>query len=376
MKISEFIEQDIEGILGEWDEFARTIPAAASMNPQALRDHARGILMRVAREMEQSQSDTRQAAKGRGEHDTPRSGVDSAAQTHAVGRLADGFSMPDMVSEYRALRASVVRRWSAQQHPGPNALEELTRFHESIDQALTESIKRFSEQLDRARELFMGALGHDLRTPLHVIIQCAQYVTRPETPTRTHAQMAAYISESAERIRNMVEDLLDVARTKLGGSMPINVSTMDLVSMCHAAINEQRLAHPSVTFLVDLPPTLSGSWDGPRLHQLVTNILRNAIQHGDASKPVSIAAQGDGDRILIKIHNEGKPIPEHMLPKLFEPLVRGENTPAEQRGASMGLGLYIANTIANAHGGTISIESAVNLGTTFTVCLPRDLAAS
>jgi signal transduction histidine kinase len=375
MRLSEFIKRDIDGILGEWDEFARTIPAAASMDPKELRDHARDILMWVAREMEQSQSDTHKAEKGRGEHDALNGGVDSAAQIHAVGRLEDGFSLPDMASEYRALRASVIRRWNAQQHSGPHALEDLTRFNEGIDQAQTESIKRFSEKLDRARELFMGALGHDLRTPLHVIMQCAHYVSRPETATRTHAQLAAYISESAEHIRNMVEDLLDVARTKLGGSMPIDVSTMDLVSMCHAALNELRLAHPSVTFVTDMPQTLSGSWDGARLRQLVTNILRNAIQHGDPTQPISLSAQEDGERVLMKIHNAGEPIPEHMLDKIFEPLVRGEHTPAQHRGSSMGLGLYIANTIASAHRGSIKVESAVNHGTTFTVCLPRDLAA-
>jgi signal transduction histidine kinase len=376
MRLSEFIKHDIEGILSEWEEFARTIPAAAAMDPKALRDHAKEILTRVAREMEHSQSGTQSAEKGRGERDTSNSGVDSAAQTHATGRLADGFSLPDMASEYRALRASVIRRWNAQGYSGPDALEDLTRFNEGIDQALTESIIRFSEKLDRARELFMGALGHDLRTPLHVIMQCAQYVTRPETATRTHAQMAAYISESAEHIRNMVEDLLDVARTKLGGSMPINVSTMDIVSLCRAAVDELKLAHPSVTFVTDLPQTLSGSGDRARLHQLVTNILRNAIQHGDATKPILLSAQEDGGRVLIEIHNSGDPIPEHLLHRLFEPLVRGEHTPAHQRGSSMGLGLYIANTIASAHRGTIRVQSAINDGTTFTVCLPRELDAS
>src|SRR5687767_12717076 len=136
MRLSEFIKQDIQGILAEWDEFARTIPAAASMDPAELRDHAKDILMWVAREMEQSQSETHKAEKGRGEHDA-FGGADSAAQIHAVGRLADGFSLPDMASEYRALRASVIRRWNAQQHSGPDALEDLTRFNEGIDQAQT-----------------------------------------------------------------------------------------------------------------------------------------------------------------------------------------------------------------------------------------------
>lgn len=370
MTLAEFIRKDMDGILDEWIAFARTIPAAAPLNRKALRNDAREILSRIAIDMEKEQSEPMRFARSQGTEDTQRDGRDSAAQSHAGARLLEGFTLPDMVSEYRALRASVVRRWIAQRSPAPEALTEITRFHEGIDQALAESTKRFTDKLDRARELFMGALGHDLRTPLHVTMQCAQYLSRPETATRTHAQIGGYIAESAEDIRDMVEDLLDVVKTKLGGSMPISIESVDLVGLCHAAVNEIRITHPSVNFQTSVPNALFGMWDGRRLRQLLMNLLKNAVQHGDASLPIALSAQREGTDALVTVHNQGKPIPTHLLPKLFEPLTRGEHIPEHQRGASLGLGLYITETITAAHRGRIAVDSTVESGTTFTVRLP------
>lgn len=370
MKLAKFITKDMDGILDEWIAFASTIPAAAALSRKALRNDARAILSRIAAEMEQQQSEEVRAAKSRGTEDMPGAGRDSAAQSHAGARLLEGFTLPDMVSEYRALRASVVRRWTAQESPDAKSLDEITRFHEGIDQALTESTIRFTDRLDRARELFMGALGHDLRTPLHVIMQCTQYLSRPETATRTHAQIGGYIAESAEQIRDMVEDLLDVVKTKLGGSLPISTESVDLVHLCHRAVNEVRITHPSVNFQTNVPSALFGTWDGGRLRQLLMNLLKNAVQHGDPSKPITLSAQQEGKDAVVKVHNEGKPIPAQLLPKLFEPLTRGEHIPEYQRGASLGLGLYIAEAITAAHGGRIEVDSAAERGTTFTVHLP------
>lgn len=370
MTLAQFIRKDIDGVLDEWIAFASTIPAAAPLSRKALRNDARAILFSIAVDMEKEQSDEMRAAKSRGIEDTLRNGQDSSAQSHAGARLLEGFTLPDMISEYRALRASVVRRWTAQVRPGPESLKEMTRFNEGIDQALAESTMRFTEKLDRARELFMGALGHDLRTPLHVIMQCTQYLSRPETATRTHAQIGGYIAESAEHIRDMVEDLLDVVKTKLGGALPISAELVDLAQLCHQAVNEVRITHPSVNFQINVPNALFGTWDGGRLRQLLMNLLKNAVQHGDPSMPIVLSAQREREGAVVKVHNEGRPIPARLLPKLFEPLTRGEHIPEYQRGASLGLGLYISETITAAHGGRIDVDSAPERGTTFTVHLP------
>src|SRR5690606_25175036 len=118
------------------------------------------------------------------------------------GRLEEGFAMPEMVSEYRALRASVIRRWREQMDaPSSEALDQIVRFNEGIDQALAESVQRFSDNLARARELFMGTLGHDLRGPLHVILRAASYLQKPETPERQHADMVRHVLASAEHMQ-------------------------------------------------------------------------------------------------------------------------------------------------------------------------------
>jgi signal transduction histidine kinase len=370
MKLSQFIRHDINGIVDEWSVFARTIPASDLLDLKALENDARLILLRIAGEMDKPQNDAESASKSRGERDTDVGSADSAAQTHAGARLADGFNLIEMVSEYRALRASVIRRWRAQKDPDAGALDELTLFNEGLDQALTESVKRFTDRVDKARELFMGALGHDLRTPLQIIMQCTRYLDLPETPTRSHAQMKGHIAESAETINTMVEDLLDVVRTKLGGSFPLSGLPADLVRICCRTIDEVRLANPGVNFLADVPAVLSGVWDRARLHQLFTNLLKNAVQHGDVTKPITVAVRQEGQRAVVTVHNEGQPIPQHLLSKLFDPLTRGENIPDHKRGASLGLGLYIANTIACAHGGRIDVDSTTERGTTFTVSLP------
>ncbi|MBL8265257.1 RsbRD N-terminal domain-containing protein, partial [Steroidobacter sp.] len=109
MTLADFIRKDLDGILDEWVAFAGSIPVASALSRKALRNDAQAILLRIAADMEYEQSDAMRAAKSRGTEDTQQDGLDSAAQSHAGARLLEGFTLPDMVSEYRALRASVVQ---------------------------------------------------------------------------------------------------------------------------------------------------------------------------------------------------------------------------------------------------------------------------
>jgi signal transduction histidine kinase len=374
MKLAQLILEDMEGILQEWEDFARTLPAAASMDKKQLRDHAEKILRAIARDMDSPQSTTEEASRSQGKSDTEERGAqDSAAQTHGGERLDDGFSAPEMVAEYRALRASVIRRWRKQTGVASEAaLAEATRFNEGIDQALAESIKRFSDNLNRSRELFMGALGHDLRGPLHVILAAAAYLQNLEISERKRADMVGHVLQSAGHMRRMIEDLLDVARTKLGGSLPIAPSAADAGEICDRVLAEMRALHPDRQFHVETSGDLRGTWDAARLDQLLSNLVSNALQHGDPTKAITIQAQDQGESIRLSVHNEGEPIPERLLERIFEPLVRGEKAHAAGGpAANLGLGLYIASTIARAHGGSIDVQSTKARGTTFSVSLPR-----
>ncbi len=157
--LAEFIVSNMETILQEWEQYAKGIPEAVGMDTETLQDHAEQILRTIARDMAQPQSSDQQDAKSKGHGPRPLKG-DTPAEEHASGRQRDGFGLVDMVSAYRALRASVLRLWEMEANfADRDAVAEITRFNEAIDQALSESVGRYSEQLDRSRELFIGVLG-------------------------------------------------------------------------------------------------------------------------------------------------------------------------------------------------------------------------
>jgi signal transduction histidine kinase len=280
-----------------------------------------------------------------------------------------------MVSEFRALRASVIRLWIAQRGRSDDDWPyELTRFNEAIDQALCESVRCFSAQLDRSRELFMGVLGHDLRTPLHIILASSAKLMNDKCTPEQGKLLGKYVHDSGQHITDMITDLLDVVRTKLGGTLPLQRELMDAMTVCHHVAEQFRVLHPDRELSLQLSGNLHGCWDRMRLHQLLTNLLRNAFQHGDSAGRITLCASEQGEWVSVTVHNPGEPIDPSQLAHIFEPLRRGQAQGNERDNFSMGLGLYIADTITKAHQGTLSVQSSGELGTSFTARLPRDLS--
>ncbi len=171
----------MEAILAQWEAFAGTqLPASASMAPPALRDHAEAILLAVAKDLSTFQTKIAQAEKSRGLALQLIDAPETAAQTHAHLRLRSGFDINQLAAEYRALRASVLRLWIDDCQLDLLDLDDMIRFNEAIDQALAESIGLFTAQVDQARNLFLGMLGHDMRSPLHIIQLTAAYLASVE----------------------------------------------------------------------------------------------------------------------------------------------------------------------------------------------------
>lgn len=368
--LATFILENMEEVLHEWQEFASTVVAAKGMNRITLRDDAEWILLTIAHDMQTWQSKSAQEAKSKDTKPPRKDAAETAAQAHGAQRFVNGFDLNEMVSEYRALRASVIRLWTASCHPDEVQLvEELTRFDEGIDQALSESIRYFASQLDRSRELFMGILGHDLRTPVHVIQLSAEKLLQGPLNAEQQQRLGVYVLDSAKHITLMLTDLLDTVRTQLGGSLPLQLEDLDLNAVCLAVVAQFQVLHPARQFHCYTSHELRGRWDAIRIHQLLSNLFRNAIQHGDNASTITLSARLAGDTAVVCVHNEGEPIPREMMATIFEPMRRGH----PQRGAdsfSMGLGLYIASTIAQAHQGTLCVESTLESGTTFTATLP------
>jgi signal transduction histidine kinase len=371
---AQFIDQHVDAVVDDFEVFARgSGPAAEHLASAGLRDHAKVMLQAVAADMATVQSARSQQEKAEGNAtNATYSRVMATARQHAQHRFSQGFTLPQMLSEYRALRASVIRRWTAQlDMADAGLLAELTRFGEAIDEGLTEAIAWYSKRLEESRNLLIGVLAHDLRSPLGAVRLSGEYLLRTDRLQAGDLRAATRIVSSSARMARYIDDLLDFSQTLLGASLPITRVPVELVSLCTDVVDELRAAHPSATLDVELPDRLSGSWDAARLSQLLSNLVTNAVIHGEADSPVLVRLSATGAFATLEVHNKGEPIDAASLPTLFQPLMHSRPEPQRQRGSSgLGLGLYIAREIALAHGGTLSVISEAETGTTFTARLP------
>ncbi|CAN5201660.1 HAMP domain-containing sensor histidine kinase [soil metagenome] len=375
MHLAEFIVANRKPILAEWEEFARTCePASSRMGIAALRDHADGILTMIAADLETPQDAAEQSkkSKGKGVDDSP--GWETAAEEHGSGRAESGFSVAQMVAEYRALRASVIRLWTESRGElAPGDIEQLTRFNEAIDQSLAESVVRYSEQLDRAQEISVAIMGHDLRAGLAAIRASASALLETQRLEATAVTLASEIAETADRTTHAVGILLDFTRSRLAEGIPVHRAEASIGTLVRDVAARIEAAHPERRFSVEAGTEERGEWDVERIRQALTNLIENAVQHGTAGTPVTVHVSGNEHDVHVSVHNRGAAIPRDHLDTLFD--LRGaapvEGTSPRKAQEGLGLGLYIAERIVRAHGGSITAKSSEVHGNTFTVCLPR-----
>lgn len=374
MSISVFIRDNMASILTEWTAFAeKTAPPEGEMSKLALIDHAKEILTAIALDIETHQTHQEQYVKSQGE-EIDLDPAESAAAIHGRLRHANNFSLLQLSSEFRALRATVLRLWLPQvAQMSEQTINQMVRFNEAIDQALAESIVTYSARADRTRDLFLAVLGHDLRAPLATIALVGDLLARPLPPEHV-ASLAERTRRSAILMSAMVTDLLGFARLQMGAGMPTVRTTLEAGEVCKTAVADAQAMYPnaSMTFLAE--GDLRGEFDNIRLLQLVTNLLINAAQHADKGTPVTLAARGDDAAITLTVTNIGPVIPPESLQTIFHALVQlepesGHDAPPR---TSLGLGLFIAQEITTAHNGTISVTSDDTEGTVFTVRFPRD----
>lgn len=370
--LSRFIVLNSEEIIFEWAEFARTLcPAGGTMDLDQRRDHVAGMLKAIAADLETAQTRGQQAAKSKGEDDAHVDSV-TAANSHGTERAAFGYTPAEMVSEFRALRASVLRLWSESNRQFSQAdLQQVTRFNEAIDQLLAESIARYAQDVQRSKDLVLGVLGHDLRNPLGAIMMSAAALVKKEGPDSRSLRTATRILNSAARMEAMIRDLLDFTRSQLGGGIPVNRSEMNMKTVCKHAVDEITAYHPACTVHFEARGKLRGEWDSGRITQLLSNLVGNAYQHGAEDSVVDVSVHGTRDHVVLSVHNRGTVIPQRQLLDIFSPFRQLEPTAGTAKDPrSVGLGLYISEAIVKAHRGTIAVESN-KTGTTFTVRLPR-----
>ncbi len=363
MSLSAFIRSHHEEIISEFALFAKTLmPPGPEMTEVELRDHAEDILTAVVQDMSIAQSPEEQSLKSRGRGAAKT--MESSGTLHADDRILHGFTFRAVLSEFRALRATVLRLY---EKSGESDLTDVRRFNEAVDEAMTESMDRFAVQTDLFRDQFIGVLSHDLRSPLGAVTAGAALLALPEDNPERRGRVVTRIMNSAQRMERMIGDLLDLTRTRLGGSLPLKRRPADLHQICEEAMMEIRAAQPDAVLQLHVSGDLRGEWDADRLEQVVSNLVGNATEHGSGT-PITLTGQEQGNSVTLTVHNGGPPIPLHVLPYVFEPLARGR---AEGASHSIGLGLFIARAIVSAHGGHIHVTSSTHTGTTFTITLPK-----
>ena len=375
MRLSDFIVQHVDRIVDEWETFAATLtPAADSMSSVELRDHAKSILLAAARDMNTAQTKAEQIAKSQGEELGKTPTLDEAAASHGELRHTVGFDLVQMTSEFRHLRASVIRLWvESLNAPEIGYFKDMIRFNEAIDEALAESTAAYAERVNRSRDIFLAILGHDLRAPLHAIGMSSELLVRKAGLSENDMAYVNRIKSSSRLMTTMVSDLLEFVRSRLGASLPVERRPMEMTLACRDAIEAASAGHPDCDPDFTTTGDTQGDWDRARIDQLLQNLIGNALQHGAATHKIRVKLEGGKDHVSLSVHNDGEPIAQEAIGSIFDPLVRSRNEAVgtHNPSTSLGLGLFIVKEVVNAHGGSITVTSNVGDGTTFTVVLPK-----
>lgn len=397
VRLADFIEANVEPILVEWEAFARDVwPAGATADPTELRNDAGHILRATVVDMKTRQTDVQRSDKSKGRIGPggARDGLAGSSSSHGIGRAVSGFDLWAVVAEYRALRASVLRLWrESAPTPDLHDLDDMTRFNESMDQSLTEAIRSYAEAVERdrtarlaeeqatrreaeaanrAKDLFLATLSHEMRTPLNAIVGWLNILCNDDVETR-HIQQGLKIIERNTRAQvQLIDDLLDVSRI-VSGKLRVDIQPCELAEVIDASVNVLRAAAEArdIAFDVQLDPAASAAHcDAVRIQQVVWNLVSNAVKFTPKGGRVSVTLRREHSSAQIQVSDTGQGISPELLPHVFDRFRQADSS-MRRKFAGLGLGLSIVKYIVEAHGGTVDATSAgEGQGSTFTVRLP------
>jgi signal transduction histidine kinase len=255
------------------------------------------------------------------------------------------------------------------------ALRDALRAQARVEKELRAWVRRETEARERAqasdafKEMFLSILGHDLRNPLNTVLTTARLMRMREGLPAEADRRLDRIVHAGSRMERMIGQLLDVARARLDNGIPVSrTESHDLRALVMKKVEETRAARPDATIAVEADAVCSAFVDADRLQQVVSNLVDNAVIHGDLRRPVTVRLTAHDGTAVLSVHNFGHPIPTDILPTLFDPFA----TVNRSRGQvdRLGLGLYIVERIVRAHGGDVRVDSTAEGGTRFEVMLP------
>ena len=304
-----------------------------------------------------------------GEHSHVTVAAPGDGSTDASGAIGgvDQRSQPS-----RDLAAEIARRKQVETALR-SSVQELKRA-QAAERERAARAKQLADDLNetiRVNELFIGVLAHDLRAPLTAIMTAAGLLRKRQAaaPDARNAKVLGRLMSSGERMSRMVEQLLDFTRLRVGGGFTIEPRDADLASLARQVVDELDDSYPDCAVDIRQTGDTRGSWDADRLCQVLSNLVANAFQHGLPAAGIRIFIDGTVPEVVrVQVHNMGA-IPPPLVTQIFDPLTGGQRRRDRSRG--LGLGLFITQRIAEAHGGDVAVSSSETDGTTFTLSLPR-----
>jgi PAS domain S-box-containing protein len=255
--------------------------------------------------------------------------------------------------------------------PAKEAEEQLASLL-NREQQEREAVETALNQLQLERELrerFVSSLSHDLRTPLTAAKMSAQLIPRQaHLPDKVYS-LAAKVKHNIDRADQMITDLLDANRIRAGQGLPVELAPCDLHQVVVDTLENLATVHGE-RFELRGEEGIQGTWDAGALRRLIENLCNNAIKYGDPTSRVTVSLKQEGDEAELCVHNWGNPIPVEEQEGLFQYFTRTKSAEASGK-RGWGIGLTLVKGVAEAHGGSVQLESSQEKGTTFRVRLPR-----
>ncbi|MCH2547209.1 MAG: HAMP domain-containing histidine kinase [Alphaproteobacteria bacterium] len=367
MRLSDFICFSVNDVMLDYEHYlCEYFPALNNESRSAIRNDMQSILLHVAQDMKSKQSSLEQEQKSKG--DKAPHATNTTAHNHGELRVEQGLDIVSLNAEYRFLRANILGRW--QEHINSFELQDyydIIRFNEAIDEVQAESLKRYHEVIEDARTTFLGILGHDIRNPLGAISGMADMLVRMGELTDKQLTLTKEIKRSALHIGAITDNLLELTRIQMGSMLSIYKESCKIRKLCNEAVEETRQAYPTVDIQLSVANEISCALDSMRIQQMLANLLRNAIQHGDKSQAIQLEAFCSENSVCFKVHNKGSAIPENKIKNIFDKYSLPSSLEPTR---NLGLGLYIVSQIVAAHEGKITVTSTAQAGTTFTILIP------
>jgi signal transduction histidine kinase len=342
-------------ILALWEERVRKqIPSAAAEEHPILIDTFPAILRQIAEALSPLHP-RRTATEG-----------SSVAEEHGGERVRmTRFRLEDVITEYMILRQVLIEVLEENE---PLTTPERDTLHASIDQATVKACTAYVLVQAGFREQFAAVLAHDLRGPLSAAKASASLILRKPSSNDV-PRWAARIVESVDRADRMVQDLLDAMRAQAGAQLDLEFAEYDAVEIAREALDQLRTVYGD-RFVLAAPEPVRGWFGVDPMRRAIENLAINAVKYGAAARPITVTVRELHERVFVLVHNEGPHIPPEQQETLFRAFQRLSREASSQPG--WGLGLAQVRAAAEAHGGSIAVDSLPETGTTFTIDIPLD----